>query len=250
MKAVPLKVELIASTQFADKGQGNYWEKEIGPFDDFELDYHNDPASDGDYLAEYAGRACYESFHRPNPETQTNKDYLRKSIIESQHHSVLEHCSATLRVSGVSRALLLELERHRHLSFSVLSQRFVGPARYSHVLPPALRDAKAPLGDRLAYMLSKHYEECVRQYNEVYDILRADGLPYKQAREAARAFLPESTEVRMVLTGNVRAWRNIIALRTHPTADAEIREFCVEVQKILTQEFPNQMQQTTGWVHG
>ena len=242
MKAVPLSVEVIAVTKL--KGFHH-------PFEDFKVDPQGDPATDGDWLAEYAGRACYESFHRPNPETQTNKDYLRKSIIESGHESVLEHCSLSLRVSGVSRALLLELERHRHLSFSVLSQRFVGPARYSHVLPPALRDADKRAGnENLATLLAGHYNECVDKYNQVYDHLRDEGMPYKQAREAARAFLPESTEVRMVVTGNVRAWRNIIKLRTHPTADAEIREFCTDVQKLLTEEFPNQMQQVTGWVHG
>ena len=41
----------------------------------------------------------------------------------------------------------------------------------------------------------------------------------KQARQAARAVLPNATETRIVVTGNYRAWRHFIAMRASEHAD-------------------------------
>src|SRR5688500_8341126 len=71
--------------------------------------------ADIDELAELAGRNCYQSWHRPSPKTATNHGYLH-NIISQQHFSVMEHGSVTFYVEGVSRSLLAELSRHRHLS--------------------------------------------------------------------------------------------------------------------------------------
>ncbi len=82
-------------------------------------------STDAETLVTFAGRSCYESWHRPRPETYHDKDYIDRTIFEQQHGSILEHATATLYFTGVSRAFLTELTRHRHLSFSVRSQRFV-----------------------------------------------------------------------------------------------------------------------------
>ena len=47
-------------------------------------------ADGGQALAEFAGRACYQSWDKPNPATATNQGYLRH-ILEVGHLSVLEH---------------------------------------------------------------------------------------------------------------------------------------------------------------
>ena len=96
-------------------------------------------ASGADFLAEFAGRNCYQSFDRPNPATRENKDYL-KHIIDVGHESVLEHASVTFYIE-TSRSVLTELERHRHLSFSVVSQRYVDPTELGIHWPPVLDQA-------------------------------------------------------------------------------------------------------------
>src|ERR1051325_723179 len=45
-------------------------------------------AEGGEALAEFAGRACYQSWKKPNPATATNAGYLRH-ILEVGHLSVL-----------------------------------------------------------------------------------------------------------------------------------------------------------------
>jgi thymidylate synthase (FAD) len=61
----------------------------------------------------------------------------------------------------------------------------------------------------------------------------------KSAREAARAVLPNATETKIFVTGNVRAWRHFIELRGDIHAEAEIRALACDVARLLKQEAPN-----------
>jgi thymidylate synthase (FAD) len=89
-------------------------------------------------------------------------------------------------------------------------------------------------------------EASVRAYTELLDGLQqrfADipnaTLRRKQARQAARAVLPNATETRIVVTGNYRAWRHFIAMRASEHADVEIRELAVECLRQLQRVAPN-----------
>ncbi|AIK68909.1 thymidylate synthase [Mycobacterium phage Swirley] len=190
---------------------------------------------DADELAEFAGRNCYRSFDRPNPATRENKDYLAH-ILEVGHESVLEHASATFYIEA-SRSVLTELERHRHLSFSVVSQRYVDPTELGVHVPPAIQEC---MGEIPGEILRDAVEYAVGSYEAIVRYLSGvRGLPRKQAREAARAVLPNMTNSPMVVTGNHRAWRNVIKQRWHTAADAEIRELAGELLKQLRQVAPN-----------
>lgn len=61
----------------------------------------------------------------------------------------------------------------------------------------------------------------------------------KKAREAARAVLPNSTETKMIMTGNMRAWRHFLVLRGSPTAEREIRRLAVSLSIFLKAEAPD-----------
>lgn len=185
-------------------------------------------ATDAETLMEFAGRQCYKSFHRPNPETATTESYLQRTLFDQGHWSIAEHASVTLHITGVSRAFLTELTRHRHLSFSVQSQRFVDESDCNVVMPPAIRDAEYP-SIRTAWRY--HMTEAVSNYTD--HVLLLDHLPRKQAREAARSVLPNAVETRMVVTANLRAWYNVIALRTADGVDAEMVEVMTLVRDKL-----------------
>lgn len=181
-------------------------------------------------LTEFAGRACYQSFNRPNPATATTADYLRRTLFEQAHWSIAEHASATFYITGVSRAFTHELIRHRHLSYSQLSQRFVDEADANIVVPPALRGNKWQAAE-----LEDGMERAIGTYMDLVNRLECgDGLTRKQAREAARAVLPNMTEARIVVTGNLRAWHEVIERRTAPDADAEMQEVMGMVRDQLT----------------
>src|SRR5919198_4004516 len=114
------KVELIAKTEF---------------FPPADVPWSTD-ADGGQALAEFAGRACYQSWTKPNPATATNAGYLRH-ILEVGHLSVLEHGTVSFYITGISRSLTHELIRHRHFSYSQLSQRYV-PEKNAAMVEPAV----------------------------------------------------------------------------------------------------------------
>jgi thymidylate synthase (FAD) len=191
-------------------------------------------AEGGQALAEFAGRACYQSWKKPNPATATNAGYLRH-ILEVGHLSVLEHGVVTFYFSGVSRSFTHELIRHRHFSYSQLSQRYV-PERDAAMVEPAVIAEDPELHKRFV----EATEASVRAYTDLLEGLErrfADvgnaTLRRKQARQAARAVLPNATETRIVVTGNYRAWRHFIAMRATEHADVEIRELAVECLRQL-----------------
>src|SRR5690606_32934097 len=79
-------------------------------------------------------------------------------------------------------------------------------------------------------------------YRRIVEELTAKGLTRKQAREAARAVMPNATETRIVVTGNMRAWRDMLFKRYSAHADAEIREFASRVLAELKRIAPGQFQ--------
>lgn len=178
-----------------------------------------DASTDAETLLTMAGRNCYRSFHRPNEATYNDADYLRRTLGDQGHWSISEHATATLYFTGVSRAFLAELTRHRHLSFSVESQRFINANNANIVMPPAMRNSQSLRDD-----LELDAEGALDFYEDSNEKLLAAGLSRKQAREAARAFLPNAVETRMVVTGNLRCWHEVIQRRTQPDADAEMQE--------------------------
>jgi thymidylate synthase (FAD) len=197
-------------------------------------------AEGGQALAEFAGRACYQSWRKPNPVTATNAGYLAH-ILEVGHLSVLEHGSVTFYFTGVSRSFTHELVRHRHLSYSQLSQRYV-PERDAAMVEPAVIAEDAELHKKFV----EATEASVRAYTELLEGLERRfsdvehaTLRRKQARQAARAVLPNATETRIVVTGNYRAWRHFIAMRASEHADVEIRELAVECLRQLQRVAPN-----------
>jgi thymidylate synthase (FAD) len=58
------------------------------------------------------------------------------------------------------------------------------------------------------------------------------------AREAARGVLPNSTETKIVVTANARAWRTMLELRCGEGAEAEIRRCAVACLRLLSAEAP------------
>lgn len=203
-------------------------------------------ATDGAYIADgdrgedivvFGGRACYQSWSKPNPKTADTKGYLGH-ILEVEHLSVLRHATVTLYIQGISRACSLELIRHHvGIDFSQLSQRYVDAEDMTYVVPPAMRG-----DDLLEQRMEESWHQALVEYEHAVRRLEHQGKTRKQAREAARAFLPNCAETKIVVTANIQALRNFIAQRATLHADAEIRELAVEVARILKQGYPNAFQ--------
>lgn len=182
-------------------------------------DYRNGSAYSADDLAEFAGRCCYQSWS--NPGNKTNEQYLA-NILEKMHFSVMEHASVTFHISGISRSLSHEFVRHRHFSYSQLSQRYVDEKDSPIVLPPIIVALQDP---DLNILYEDSEEQARNAYSLAVEILmKRYNYSRKDARSAARALFPNMWSTQLVVTGNHRAWRDFLDKRLSPAADEEIRE--------------------------
>lgn len=128
------------------------------------------------------------------------------NVIRSGHLSVVEHCSMTFAVEGVSRALLAQYSRHRiGLSLSVQSQRHVSACCgegevFSHVVPPSIStrpDIKA--------IFASHMVSAQETYQRLLDL----GVK----KEDARFVLPGGTATNFITTLNLRSLMDVYTKR-------------------------------------
>lgn len=139
-------------------------------------------------LLKVAAGECYQS---------KTTDATIRHIVDAGHLSVLEHCYASFEVT-CSILVLLQLTRHRHLSFTVQSSRgseltkFVktGIATIDEFVDSAMTNYK--------YLVDADYD-------------------YQDAAYV----LPKAAEYKLVVTGNFRAWFEYLPKRMCKRASEE-----------------------------
>jgi thymidylate synthase (FAD) len=215
--------------------------------DDAELDrflqdhgvaWQTDTEVAGEQLAEISGRICYMSFARPRP--GGNQAYVQH-ILEVGHGSVIEHAVWNFVFVGVSRSLTHELIRHRHMSYSQLSQRYVDESVAEYVEPDEIA-ADPELHKIWLDAVAQSHQAYMKLAEKLQDKLQSEPdrtLRRKLARQAARSVLPNATETKIFVTANARALRHFIELRGSRHADVEIRKLAVKVLQLMQREAPH-----------
>src|SRR6266516_4946817 len=190
-------------------------------------------SSSGERLAECAGRICYMSQH--NTANRSTAEYI-ENIKKQGHGSVLEHAVYVLLIEGISRSCSHELVRHRAgFGYSQLSQRYVDESHAAFVMPPAIRgDPKlAAAWEREVAGAQAAYVQAVEALMQRHARVEDKFHRRKMAREAARSVRPNATEVKIVVSGNARAWRTMLELRCGEGAELEIRRMAIDVLRVL-----------------
>ena len=187
-------------------------------------------------LAEMAGRVCYMSYGKGR---KTNAEFL-SHIIEVGHGSVLEHGVWSFLITGVSRSFTHELVRHRHFSYSQLSQRYVNESDSDFIEPDVIAEDAAlhAIWCEAVQATRQAYDRLVQGLQQRYAAIPEATLRRKLARQAARSVLPNATETKIFVTGNARALRHFIELRGSEHADVEIRKVAVAVLELMRREAP------------
>ena len=169
-----------------------------------------------------ACRTCYspdgaiEIFDNITPDNE-KKLNLIKRVISSGHYSTIEHIQLSFAINNVSRALTHQLVRHRHMSFSQKSQRYVKEkGEFDYITPLTIRhNAK----------LNEKFESLMTQIANTYQEFIEAGIK----SEDARAILPNAAASSMVASLNLRELIHIANLRLCTRAQLEIR---ILVQKM------------------
>ena len=196
-----MKVELVAYTQM--------------------LGENKNPLS----VCERAASVCYNS--RP-----TSIFAIAKACKKSGHMSVLEHINFTFHITGVSRALLAQLSRHRHISMSVRSQRYCNEGLFAAVYP---KSVYAVEGDDWGM-----YDEALENANRAYRELIEKGVP----AEDARMVLPNACFTELYMTANARSLIEMSRIRLCTRAQWEIRDMFKAIKAAVEPVCP----EVAGWM--
>ena len=149
---------------------------------------------------------------------------LINRVISSGHYSTIEHIQVSFAISNVSRACTHQLVRHRHMSFSQKSQRYVKEkGQFDYIIPPTIeRDPQ----------LKAKFEEFMGEISQKYLEFTEAGIP----AEDARFVLPNAAASSIVASLNLREMIHLANLRLCTRAQYEIRTMvkamCDELTKV------------------
>ena len=177
-----------------------------------------------------ACRTCYSAEYPADIyENAVDNDKMLKLIervISSGHYSTVEHIQVTFAISNVSRACTHQLVRHRHMSFSQKSQRYVKEkGQFDNIIPPTIE--KNP---ELKSKFENFMNEISKQYQEFVEA----GIP----AEDARFVLPNAAASSIVASLNLREMIHLANLRLCTRAQYEIRTMVKLMCDELTAQEP------------
>ena len=177
-----------------------------------------------------AARTCYSADTPFNIYNSTDDEEkmlkLIERVISSGHYSVIEHIQVTFAISNVSRACTHQLVRHRHMSFSQKSQRYVKEkGQFDYIIPPTIE--KNP-------EMKLKFENLMSEISKVYGELTDAGI----LAEDARAVLPNATSTSLVASLNLRELIHLANLRLCTRAQYEIRTMVKMMCDALVAEEP------------
>ena len=178
-------------------------------------------------IIELAGRTCYKSEDRITSESAVR---FVKKLIDKGHEAMIEHASVSYKFI-CDRGVTHEIVRHRLFSYAQESTRYCNyKGGVTFIIPPWLPEIRpdefthnelsssdllslpdAPLQIWLKNMLGQE---------QVYKQLLELGWQPQQARSV----LPNSLKTEIVITGNLRQWRQFFQLRCSKAAHPQLRE--------------------------
>tara|TARA_R110002153_G_scaffold192039_1_gene345345 strand:+ start:439 stop:1101 length:663 start_codon:yes stop_codon:yes gene_type:complete len=178
-------------------------------------------------------------------------DGLLRYLVQHKHWSPFEHGHATFEIE-TSKAIGIQLIRHRSFAFQEFSQRYQDVNHLGDIFEPLelraqcednrqssteiinpslYRNFNTGLKSYTAQqVINNHFEDAHTLYN---DLLEAG-----VAREQARMVLPLNTTTKIHMTGSIRSWIHFLELRDDGHAQKEIQLVAQEIKRIFIDKFP------------
>ena len=173
-------------------------------------------------------------------------------LIKHKHWSPFEHASMTLEID-TSKAIGIQLIRHRSFTFQEFSQRYQDVNLLGDMFEPIeLRKQAEDNRQSSTEVFNPDINTCyplmgwqhvpadeaisllLKFSNHVYESLLRAGV----ARETARMILPLCTKTKIYMTGTLRSWIHFFELRDDAHAQKEIQEIAREGKAIFKKQFP------------
>ena len=182
------------------------------------------------------------SFAKRKDEMDDSDAGLVRFLMRERHGTPFEHNAFRFHVR-CPLFVAREWFRHRIGSFNEESARYHQLEADFYV--PAASDVRTQVGKPGAYTfetvddesaratretLQTHYDECYQRY----ETLLEGGL----AKELARCVLPMGTFTQFFWTVNARSLMNFLSLRSHETAQLEIRRYAEAIENLFAETMP------------
>ena len=180
---------------------------------------------------ERIGRVCYKSEGKI---TEDSAEKFIKGLLTRQHESVIEHENVTVRFV-CDRGVTHEIVRHRIASYSQESTRNYSGDKFDNQitvidLASGFQYDLSKENDKAKYEVwTKAMENAEQSY---FRMLELGATP-----QEARSVLPNSLKTEIVVTMNLRSWRNFFRLRVDSHAHPQMRE----VATMLYEEFKKRL---------
>jgi len=189
---------------------------------------------------------------RVSSSRETNEKFkdtatLLNYCIKNKHWSIFETATITMEIK-TSKAIGIQLLRHRSFTFQELSQRYavVGDCEPIELREQATnnRQSSKDVFDPLLDVNTDSGIEEINASDVIENYISDSQTLYKAllevgvARECARMVLPMATSTTIFMTGSVRSWIHLISVRNDNHAQKEIVEISKLMKKILTKELP------------
>ena len=183
--------------------------------------------------SERIGRGCSNSEGKV---TEDSAEKFIKGLLTRQHESVIEHENVTVRFV-CDRGVTHEIVRHRIASYSQESTRYCnysGDKFDNQItvidLASGFQYDLSKENDKAKYEVwTKAMENAEQSY---FRMLELGATP-----QEARSVLPNSLKTEIVVTMNLRSWRNFFRLRVDSHAHPQMRE----VATMLYEEFKKRL---------
>ena len=170
-------------------------------------------------------------------------------LVKHKHWSPFEHAYATFEIE-TSKAIGIQLIRHRSFTFQEFSQRYQFVQRVSDDMfePVELREQAIDNRQSSTKTFTKPIHTCggkIDANDVVEEVLRVASNAYAElvnagvARECARMVLPMCTKTKIHMTGSIRSWIHFLELRCDEHAQKEIRDLAESIKKELSEHLPN-----------
>ena len=182
-------------------------------------------------------------------------DGLINYLIKHKHWSPFEHASMTLEID-TSKAIGIQLIRHRSFTFQEFSQRYQDVNLLGDMFEPIElrkqaednRQSSTEVFDPLLPkaelflnpLMGTNYRasEAIHNFQVIARGIYNELLEAGVARETARMILPLCTKTKIYMTGTLRSWIHFFDLRDDAHAQKEIQELAKEGKEIFKQQFP------------
>lgn len=175
-------------------------------------------------------RTCWQSFDKGDKGGQKDLALIERVGNQFKHSSTLEHLFYNFYISGISRALLQELARHRIASLSVKSTRYTLKELRGE------SEFKAGQFETAARYIVLTGNEAVDNASicALENLRRILQTPI--TLDVAKYCLPECYKTELSWSINARSLQNFLSLRTAKAALWEIRDLANTVFTALPDE--------------